>query len=359
MANPPLTPSSSTIEVTSPGVSSTTPLAGVAPPDNSAVLSNSAPASANNPGQPITSSIPVSSTPALANTPIPSITSSTPSTPLSSTLSIATSSSSSRSPQNSSKTVSTSASQSSTSSAAHASSTTPSTPHRLSNGAVAGIVIAVAAGIALVTFLATFLIMRRQQPSQGKRRHQSSKNSEGFELRTPGKKDQTSIAKRPFVTEVSEGAGAFENCLPQSADDSIVQQRTKATLDQLELHVENFYQKYSSSTPRIDNGELARFDSPYLPASLAALLPRSKNRVNVIKHVLALFVTSSISPSANPARSLLPSEYALLPNTVTKAMSSVSAKAGEFRFVPCESTNGQSVANITKDSRKSCLDGVS
>lgn len=360
MANPPLTPSSSTIGVTSPGVSSTTPLAGVAPPDNSAVLSNSAPASANNPGQPITSSIPVSSTPALANTPIPSITSSTPSTPLSSTLSTATSSSSSRSPQNSSKAVSGSATQSSaSSSAARASSTTSSTPRRLSNGAVAGIVIAVAAGIALVTFLATFLIMRRQQPSKGKRRHQSSKNSEGFELRTPGKKDQTSIAKRPFVTEVTDGAGAFESYLPQSADDSIVQQRTKATLDQLELHVENFYQRSSSSTPRIDNGELARFDSPYLPASLAVLLPRSKNSVNVIKHVLALFVTSSISASANPARSLLPSEYALLPNTVTKAMSSVSAKAGEFRFVPCESTNGQSVANITKDSRKSCLDGVS
>lgn len=215
---------------------------------------------------------------------------------------------------------------SASSSSAHTPSANSST-HRLSNGAVAGIVIAVALGIALLTFLVTFFIMRRQQRSQGQRRYRSSEESE---LRSPKKQDQTTIPKKPLVTEVSEGPGTYENYLPQSADDSTVQQKTKAILDQLELHVENFYRKSSSSTPKIDNAELAVFDSPYLPASLASLLPRSKNRVNVIKHALAQFVTSSISPGSNPAQSLLPPEYALLPNTVTKAMSGVPTKAGEF-----------------------------
>lgn len=210
-------------------------------------------------------------------------------------------------------------------STAHAPSANSSTSGRLSNGVVAGIVIAVAVGIALLTFLVTFIIMRRRQ-SKIKRRYQSSSDSE---LKTPRRQDQTTTTKKPIVKETSEGSGTYENYLPQSADDSTVQQKTKAILDQLELHVENFYRKSSSSSPKIDDAELAVFDSPYLPSPLASLLPRSKNKVNVIKHALALFVTSSISPSANPARSLLPSEFALLPNTITKSTSSVSAKAGE------------------------------
>lgn len=220
---------------------------------------------------------------------------------------------------------------SASSSSAHTPSANSST-NRLSNGAVAGIVIAVAVGIALITFLVTFFIMRYKQRSKGQRRYRSSEDNE---LRTPGKKGQTAISKKPFVTEASEGSRTYENYLPQSADDSTVQQKTKAILDQLELHVENFYQKSSSSTPRVDTAQLAVFDSPYLPASLASLLPRSKNKVNVIKHALAFFVTSSILPSSDPARSLLPPEYTLLPNTVTKATSSVPTKAGESYFVSC------------------------
>lgn len=236
-------------------------------------------------------------------------------------------------------------------SSTHAPSTNSSSSNRLSNGAVAGIVIGVALGIALLTFLMTFFIMRRQQ-SKIRRRYQSSEDSEKYKLRKSRKQDQTPIPKKSLVTEASGGPGTYENYLPQSADDNTVQQKAKAVLDQLELHVENFYQKSSSSAPSIDNKQLAAFDSPYLPASLATLLPRSKNRVNVIKHALALLVTSSISPSADSARSLLPSEFALLPNTVTKGTSSVPAKAGEFYSVPCEFPNDHSIADHTKDRRK-------
>lgn len=160
----------------------------------------------------------------------------------------------------------------------------PASSHRLSNGAVAGIA------------------------RQGK---------------------SATVAKQPFTTEAPAASGTYESYLPQSADDRTVQQKAKATLDQIELHVENFYRSSSSSAARPDNAELAAFDSPYLPAALASLLPRSKNRVNIIKHALAQCIVASISPTASPARSLLPTEYALLPHTVNSARSSISHKVGK------------------------------
>ncbi|CAF9942007.1 hypothetical protein IMSHALPRED_003148 [Imshaugia aleurites] len=190
-----------------------------------------------------------------------------------------------------------------------------------------------ALGLAILTFLATFVIMRRQQRSKGKRRNQSSKDSGGLELNTPQQQQPTPASKTPFVTETSGASGTYENYLPQSADDKTIQQKAKSTLDQIELHVENFYRNSSSSAPRPDNAELAVFDSPYLPAPLTSLLPRSKNKVNIMKHALAQSVTSSISPSASPARSLLPTEYVLLPNTITSARSSVPAKAGSTQIM--------------------------
>ena len=344
MATP--TPTSST-SLTTSSPSPGSPAPGVTPSDTSNTSSSSVFSSTSTSVQPTTSSTTTSSS----------------STTTSSSSSVSTTSSSSHSPtsEKAAKSVSTTASKSSTSSSpAHASPTNPSTgSHRLSNGAVAGIVVGVALGIALLTFLATFLFMRRRQQSKGKRRYPSSSDSGGFELSTPRQQDQTPISKKPFATATSGGSGPYENYLPQSADDKTVQQKVKAILDQVELHVENFYRNSSSSALQPDNAELALFDSPYLSASLASLLPRSKNKVNIMKHSLAQSVTSSISPNANPARSLLPSEYALLPNTVKKGRSSVSTKPGEYRFVPGECRNCEQAANSTEGLLKSCLDGVS
>ena len=204
----------------------------------------------------------------------------------------------------------------------------PTSSHRLSNGAVAGIAVGAALGLALLTFLATFLIMRRKRHAKGERQSTSPKDRGEVELNTPRQRSSATVAKQPFATEAPAASGTYENYLPQSADDRTVQQRAKATLDQIELHVENFYRN-SSSAARPDNAELAAFDSPYLPAALASLLPRSNNRVNIIKHALAQYIVPSILPSASPARSLLPTEYALLPHTVTSARSSISNKVGK------------------------------
>ena len=234
-------------------------------------------------------------------------------------------------------------------------SSSKSSSNRLSNGAVAGIVIAVALGLAVLTFLATFLIMRRQQHSKGKRRSHMSKDSRGLELSTPRDRNSTATPTKPLPTQTSSVSEAYEPYLPQSADDRTVQQKAKSTLDQIELHIENFYRNSPSSAARPDDAGLALFNSPYLPAPLASLLPRSKNRVNIMKHALAQSVTSSISPSASTTQSLLPPEYA---NTVTLAKPSASNKAGEYRFVSSEFTDYPSVADTTKGSLRLCLDGA-
>ena len=191
---------------------------------------------------------------------------------------------------------------------------------RLSNGAVAGIVIGAALGLALITFLATFIIMRRQRYSRKKKRSRSAGDSNGFGLDPPRHQG------------TSDASGTYGNHLPQSADDTTIQQKVRSTLDQIELHVENFYHN-SSSTSRPDNVELAKFDSPYLSASLDSLLPRSRNNVNIIKHALAQSVTASISTSVRSTRSLLPTEFTLLPNTITSTRSSVTLKPGQYHLM--------------------------
>ena len=188
--------------------------------------------------------------------------------------------------------------------------------HRLSNGAVAGIVIGAALGLAFITFLATFIIMRRQRQYRKKKRSRLPEDSRRSGL-------------GPSRHQGPSGpSGTYENYLPQSADDTTIQHKVRSTLDQIELHVENFYRD-SSSASRLDNVELAKFDSPYLSASLETLLPRSRNNVNIIKHALAQSVTASISTTANSTRSLLPTEFSLLPNTITSTRSSVTLKPGQ------------------------------
>ena len=252
---------------------------------------------------------------------------------------LTTSASSSQSSQKVPHPASTTDSQSSTSSvptstSRHVSSAPPD--HRLSNGTVAGIVVGAALGLALITFLATFAIMRRQR--QSKRQKRSKYSGDGRRVGLPPQhQDSTGVSR------------THDNYLPQSADDRTIQQKVRSTLDQMELHVENFYRNPSSSTLRPSNGELAVFDSPYLSAPLASLLPHSKNRLNIIKHALVQSVTSALSPTADPTRSLIPTEYTLLPSTITATKSNVTLKPGKYHL-PHIQTRSYNVTNATKNS---------
>lgn len=202
-----------------------------------------------------------------------------------------------------------------------------SSNNRLASGVVAGIVVAVAVGIALLTFLATFFIMRRKRNSRGELQRGTSSDRR-IPGANAGPRDFAREPKGPTVTEAGSDLATFENFLPQSADDNTIRSKAKTTLDQIELYVENFYQDASAaSTPNVS--KLATFESPYLPSSVSSLLQQSRNRRALIKHSLARFVTSSISPTAGPDNCLLPTEFALLPRALEGSKTNTTAKLGE------------------------------
>ena len=202
-----------------------------------------------------------------------------------------------------------------------------SSDHRLANGTVAGIVIGVALGLALVTFLATFMYIRRRSDS-------ATKGKRGaLDTGVVGQRYQDSESKGPSVTETPSGSASIDSFLPQSADDKTIHTNVKTTLDQIELHVENFYQNAASSSTKFADAELAIFNSPYLPKSLAALLPQTNNQVPLIKHALAYFATSCISTTASPDWSLLPKAFVLLPSAIRAASSTSSTKPGKSFYI--------------------------
>lgn len=127
----------------------------------------------------------------------------------------------------------------------------------------------------------------------------------------------------------------IENYLPQTADDMTIQNRARATLDHIELHVENFYQKDTAFNAVAVDANIAAFDSPYLPSSLLVLLSQSKNSVPLIKHILAHLVLSSISATASPEQCILPPDFALLPSIIGSSNNEASLKPGKSENNTC------------------------
>lgn len=229
----------------------------------------------------------------------------------------------------------------------------PTTGHSLSNDTVAGIVVGAAVGLAFITFLLTFLFMRRKRRSRSSRRHHRPSN---------GPQAPRKTRDRRVVTETSGASSLLDQYLPQSADDNTVGQRARTTLEQIGFHVETFYQDLSVVGSRNSEDELATFDSPYLPTPLVTILGQSKDTVPLIVHSLAYFVTLSISPIKDPTHSLLPIEFMTLPSSFGSAEANGSTKAGKIRF--CATTGHLNCLRggtliSPKNCRRSCPSGVS
>lgn len=177
--------------------------------------------------------------------------------------------------------------------------------------------------------------MRQRQKSTGsghRQHHRGLKNGRVPEAATTQEQTElksASAADRP--TQSGIFSTAFESYLPQAADDRTVQTHICTTLEQLEMHVENFYQQSSSSGSKMAEAEVMYFDSPHLPGPLASLLPQSKNRMALIKHCLTHFVVSSITSTSDPTVSLLPHEFAVLPSLASTS-ESTTGKPGKLHY---------------------------
>ena len=209
-------------------------------------------------------------------------------------------------------------------------------PHddRLANGTVAGIVVGVAVGLASITFLLTFLFLRRRRNSEDRKSRSETNDHHALNSMTPtyqSSQNSPLEPKGPMVTEHPTTLSAFESHLPQPADDATVNARVKTTFDQIELHVENFYQRSAESATKKMSGSIAMFDSQTLPESLTSLLEQSTNATPILKHALIYFTTTNISLSGKSQPMLLPTEFMALPSTLAASNRKGASKSGE----PC------------------------
>lgn len=109
-------------------------------------------------------------------------------------------------------------------------------------------------------------------------------------------------------------ARGWQKHLPQPADDKTVRSAVGTLFEQVELHVENYYRDSAVSVSEGMQAQLLRVDSPHLPDSVVALLPRARSQTALIKHCLLSYIVASISTDDDSVPSLLPADYVTLPH---------------------------------------------
>ncbi|KAI9738417.1 MAG: hypothetical protein M1834_008920 [Cirrosporium novae-zelandiae] len=170
---------------------------------------------------------------------------------------------------------------------------------------VAGIVIGTAIGLAFITFVATYMWMRCRS-----NRRQEFDSTHALQHR-PNRPHNTSTAS----SHSTSGQGDF-NFLPPTIEDRAISNKVWTLLEQISLHVENFYSdSIQDVMTTAAKAELAaRFNSPYLPKPVEALLESARHPSVVIEHCLCFDILRAISPSSDPGFSFLPREFVLLPS---------------------------------------------
>ena len=205
----------------------------------------------------------------------------------------------------------------------HPSTNIPIPSNGLSNGTVAGIVIGVGISLALLTFCITFVFMRGRRYSEG------SKRSGLVDAGSSMRQNRLGEPKEALIIQNSTSSASVDNFLPQSVDDKTIQAKVKTMFVHIELHVENFYQNAAAPSSKLDHAGISAFDSPYLPSTLPSLLTRTENRMLLIQHALAHFITACISTSADPEQSLLPLDFVALPSAIRAGGTAGLTKPGK------------------------------
>ena len=192
---------------------------------------------------------------------------------------------------------------------------TSSSSGNLSNGAVAGVVIGCALALSLLTFCSTYLWMRRRN-----NRREDSRDGRHGSLRTSSRRSSRKDAetKQPIVTEEMSSIGArspIQEYIPRAADDKTVHNKVFGLLDNIAVHVENFYRNISPTVPAESVAQLGQLNSSHLPESIVAMLQRSSHPDTLITHCLTELIIAAIMPSREPTQSLLPMQFTALPST--------------------------------------------
>jgi hypothetical protein len=121
------------------------------------------------------------------------------------------------------------------------------------------------------------------------------------------------------------GRKTWEHHLPQAESDQAVRSTVSRTLDQIEMHVENFYQdKISRHLSASADLSIREFDCGHLSGPLLNLMRSSSRPTSLIKHCLTDIILSRIDLSTASGSSFLPNSMMALAHS-----SSAQTKPGK------------------------------
>jgi hypothetical protein len=176
-------------------------------------------------------------------------------------------------------------------------------------GIVAGAAVGSAVGAAILAAFLTYLLMRRR-----------SAKGHGTEntLCSPVDPPRYPLEKGRFsehATELRSEFGDWTKHLPQPTDDVSIGMAIKSVLQQVELHVDNFYSNTESTWESIPEGaltELVKMDTGLIRPSLSALMMGNRPKTTLLKHLLAHLILSNITIEGSTPGSFLPRDICTL-----------------------------------------------
>lgn len=201
----------------------------------------------------------------------------------------------------------------------------------VSGGAVAGIAVGVAVFASVVAFLLALFVLRSRRSRSYNERPYDSDNGRVTVLSKPTRDTRKGsrsanyeLTKGPLA---ATGASKFDSDLPPSEDDYTIQNDIKGMLEQIVLHVDNYYNSTASKIPHEARVELESFStSDSLP--LIELLSDALSSHSVIQYCLTRQILNRISPHCDPASSFLPMSFVVLPSTLQKLETQKAMKSG-------------------------------
>jgi hypothetical protein len=117
------------------------------------------------------------------------------------------------------------------------------------------------------------------------------------------------------TTELRSELGDWTKHLPQPTDDVSIGMAIKSVLQQVELHIDNFYSNTESTWESISGDaltELVKMDTGLIRPSLSALMIGNRPKTTLLKHLLAHLILSNITIEGSTPGSFLPRDICTL-----------------------------------------------
>lgn len=195
-------------------------------------------------------------------------------------------------------------------------------------GSVGGLLVGIT-----IALIALACLRRRRSHGSGKHTHRSKSSDGDTDTRGyPMSKEMQALATTTTVT-------GWQKHLPQEKDDVTISKAVKTIFDQIQMHMEGFY----NSKPRKLTGSAAAALERVSPDGLSRKLSKAPDCLLILEGILIRWIVHRISLRSDAGESFLPFEYTKIPEQNNWHMESEEGHGGQTE----EPKKGQSsLANI-------------